>query len=68
MTSGGFSGEGAEIREMSEKDRRSDLHDERFVVGVESGIASAMRGEFVEHEEVMARIERLLEGLARDSS
>jgi predicted transcriptional regulator len=33
----------------------------RFVAAVKGGIASAERGDFVEHEEeVMARIERIL--------
>jgi len=32
----------------------------RFVAAVKGGIASAERGDFVEHEEAMARIERIL--------
>lgn len=32
----------------------------RFVEAVKRGIASAERGDFIEHEEVLARIERLL--------
>ena len=31
-----------------------------FVAAVKRGIASAERGDFVEHEEVLARIKRLL--------
>lgn len=33
----------------------------RLVEGVMLGMASAERGEFVEHDEVLARIERLLQ-------
>jgi predicted transcriptional regulator len=32
----------------------------QFVAAVKRGIASAERGDFVEHDEVLARIERLL--------
>ncbi len=31
----------------------------RFIAGVQKGIAQAARGEFVEHKEVLDRIERL---------
>jgi predicted transcriptional regulator len=33
----------------------------RFVSAVQRGIAQAERGEFIEHEEVRARIERLIQ-------
>jgi predicted transcriptional regulator len=33
----------------------------RFVEAVKRGIASAGRGDFVEHDEVLARIDRLLQ-------
>jgi predicted transcriptional regulator len=33
----------------------------RFVEAVKRGIASAERGDFVEHDEVLARIDRLLQ-------
>jgi predicted transcriptional regulator len=33
----------------------------RFVEGVERGIASAERGDLIEHEEVVSRIGRLLQ-------
>lgn len=33
----------------------------RFVEGVKKGIASASRGDFVEHDEVLARIDRLFQ-------
>ena len=36
--------------------------DERFRAAVREGIAAADRGEFVEHEEVWARIESILRG------
>ena len=36
-------------------------HEERFIQAVESGLASLNRGEFVRHEEVARRIEKLLE-------
>jgi predicted transcriptional regulator len=32
----------------------------QFVAAVKRGIASAERGDFVEHDEVLARIERIL--------
>ena len=32
----------------------------QFVAAVERGVASAERGDFVEHDEVLARIERIL--------
>lgn len=32
----------------------------QFIAAVKRGIASAERGDFVEHDEVLARIERLL--------
>ena len=35
--------------------------DARFREGVERGIAAAERGEFVEHEEVWANIEKILQ-------
>jgi predicted transcriptional regulator len=35
-------------------------HEACFVEAVKRGIASADRGDFVEHDEVLARIERLL--------
>lgn len=36
-------------------------HEARFIEAVKRGMASAERGEFVEHDEVLARIERLFE-------
>jgi predicted transcriptional regulator len=33
----------------------------QFVAAVKRGIASAERGDFVEHDEVLARIERILQ-------
>jgi predicted transcriptional regulator len=35
--------------------------DARFLEGVERGIAAAERGEFVEHEEVWANVEKILQ-------
>jgi len=35
-------------------------HEARFIEAVKRGIASADRGDFVEHDEVVARVERLL--------
>ncbi len=35
-------------------------YDERFIAAVEEGRASARRGDLLEHEEVVERIERLL--------
>ena len=35
-------------------------HEARFVEAVKRGIASADRGDFVEHDEVFTRVERLL--------
>jgi predicted transcriptional regulator len=35
-------------------------HDARFVAAVQKGIEQADRGEFIEHEEMEARIERML--------
>ena len=36
-------------------------HEARFVEAVRRGLASADRGNFVEHEEVLARIDRLFQ-------
>ena len=36
----------------------------RFIAGVQSGIEQADRGEFVEHQEVLHRIDRLLNSRA----
>ena len=36
-------------------------HEERFIEAVEKGLASLDRGEFIRHQEVKGRIERLLE-------
>jgi predicted transcriptional regulator len=35
-------------------------HEARFVEAVKRGIAAADRGDLIEHEEVLARIERLV--------
>ncbi len=35
--------------------------DKRFIEAVNIGIAAADRGEFVEHDEVRARVERILQ-------
>jgi predicted transcriptional regulator len=37
-------------------------YDERLRTSVEAGRASALRGELLEHDEVVARIEKILEG------
>ena len=37
-------------------------YDERFVAAVEEGRASARRGNLLEHDEVVERIERMLRG------
>ena len=37
-------------------------HDERFIEAVEIGRAAARRGELLEHEEVVARIESMFQG------
>jgi predicted transcriptional regulator len=39
----------------------SFLNDARFVQAVQTGLASLDRGEFVEHDEVGTRLERLLQ-------
>lgn len=35
-------------------------YDDRFLEAVDAGLVSADRGEFVEHEEVWARVEQIL--------
>ncbi len=37
-------------------------YDERFIAAVEKGRQEAARGDLLEHDEVVARIERLLQG------
>jgi len=36
-------------------------HEARFIEAVKRGMATAERGEFVEHDEVLARIDRLFQ-------
>jgi predicted transcriptional regulator len=36
-------------------------HEARFIEAVKRGVATTERGEFVEHDEVLARIERLFQ-------